>query len=210
MMKRCGAKKKDGTPCQSWGMENGRCRIHGGKTPVGIASPQTKHGRYSKYLPARLAGKYEQSQNDPDLLALRDEVSIVDSRIAELLERIDTGESQSQWTLLQGLHAQLLTAMYAKDTARMSTAIKGMGEAIEAGAESGQAWADIFTAVEQRRRLVESERKRMVEQQQYVTAEQAMLLVSALIDVVTKHVRDRNTISAIYADVSKLTDKQGA
>ena len=100
--------------------------------------------------------------------------------------------------------------MYAKDTARMSTAIKGIGEAIQAGAESGQAWADIFTAVEQRRRLVESERKRMVEQQQYVTAEQAMLLVSALIDVVTKHVRDRNIISAIYADVSKLTDKQGA
>jgi hypothetical protein len=39
-------------------MANGRCRMHGGKSLHGIASPRFKHGRYSKYLFARLAGRY--------------------------------------------------------------------------------------------------------------------------------------------------------
>ncbi|MDV6224668.1 HGGxSTG domain-containing protein [Nitratireductor aquimarinus] len=35
-MPRCGARRKsDGEPCQNIGMANGRCRLHGGKTPKG-------------------------------------------------------------------------------------------------------------------------------------------------------------------------------
>jgi hypothetical protein len=53
--KRCGAKTRDGNPCINWGMSNGRCRMHGGKstgakTPEGlerIREARTKHGRYS-------------------------------------------------------------------------------------------------------------------------------------------------------------------
>ena len=33
---RCGAtRKSDGEPCQQWPMENGRCYLHGGRTPRG-------------------------------------------------------------------------------------------------------------------------------------------------------------------------------
>lgn len=38
---KCLAKTRSGTPCQKPGMANGRCRLHGGLTPI-------KHGRYSK------------------------------------------------------------------------------------------------------------------------------------------------------------------
>src|ERR1035437_122809 len=31
-------------------MPNGRCRLHGGKSLGGIASPRFKHGRYSKHV----------------------------------------------------------------------------------------------------------------------------------------------------------------
>lgn len=171
---------------------------------MGAASPQFRTGRYSKYLPARLSGKYEQSKSDPNLLALKEEVSVVDARIAELLERIDTGESQSQWALLQGVHSQLMMAVQARDTGKMAALIKRIGDLIDTGSKDASAWGDIFEAIEQRRKLVESERKRLVEMQQYVTAEQAMLLISALVDVVTRHVSDRDIISAIYSDVGKL------
>ncbi len=30
---RCGAKTRKGTPCQAPAMANGRCRMHGGKSP---------------------------------------------------------------------------------------------------------------------------------------------------------------------------------
>jgi hypothetical protein len=44
----CGAKTRRGTACQQPAMRNGRCRLHGGKTPRGLASPHLKHGRYSQ------------------------------------------------------------------------------------------------------------------------------------------------------------------
>lgn len=52
--RRCGAKTRDGDPCKNWAMRpSARCRMHGGKTPVGIASPSYKHGLYSVHLPLR-------------------------------------------------------------------------------------------------------------------------------------------------------------
>jgi hypothetical protein len=47
----CGAKKRDGTPCRRPPLHGRtRCRLHGGATPAGIASPHFKHGRRSKYV----------------------------------------------------------------------------------------------------------------------------------------------------------------
>ena len=58
---RCGAKTRQGTPCRSAAMPNGRCRMHGGcstgaKTAEGIErirAARTKHGRYSAASIAR-------------------------------------------------------------------------------------------------------------------------------------------------------------
>ncbi len=35
----CGAKIRSGIPCQNWGMANGRCRMHGGKS-TGAKTPE--------------------------------------------------------------------------------------------------------------------------------------------------------------------------
>lgn len=44
---KCGAKKRDGTPCQSTLlMANGRCRVHGGAS----TGPRIQHGMYSQHL----------------------------------------------------------------------------------------------------------------------------------------------------------------
>ena len=46
---RCGARTRNGTLCRSPAMANGRCRMHGGKSPgapIGNTNAR-KHGRYS-------------------------------------------------------------------------------------------------------------------------------------------------------------------
>jgi uncharacterized protein YjcR len=47
--RRCGAKTRNGTPCRSPAMPNGRCRMHGGKSPGAPKGNQNalRHGRYS-------------------------------------------------------------------------------------------------------------------------------------------------------------------
>ena len=48
---RCGAKTRSGTPCCSPAMPNGRCRMHGGKSPGaprGEANGSYRHGRFTE------------------------------------------------------------------------------------------------------------------------------------------------------------------
>lgn len=50
--RQCGAKTRAGMPCKNWGrLGSGRCRMHGGSSPIGIRSPSFKHGWYSRYAP---------------------------------------------------------------------------------------------------------------------------------------------------------------
>ena len=46
---RCGARTRNGTPCRSPAMANGRCRMHGGSSPgapIGNGNAR-KHGLYT-------------------------------------------------------------------------------------------------------------------------------------------------------------------
>ncbi len=52
---RCGARTRRGSPCQSPAMPNGRCRMHGGKSPGAPKGNRNalKHGHYSAEAIAR-------------------------------------------------------------------------------------------------------------------------------------------------------------
>ena len=51
----CGAKTRSGGQCKNLAMHPaGRCRMHGGKSLRGLASPRYKHGKYSKDTLAQL------------------------------------------------------------------------------------------------------------------------------------------------------------
>ena len=129
----------------------------------GIASPSFKHGRYSKVLPKGLSTHYLRAQEDRDLLALREEVALVDARVAELLERATT---------------------------------KRAGDRV---------WAALEPLINQRRKLVESESRRMKDLHQMITLERAYALVAAYIAVVQRHVTDRAVLTLISEEFSRLT-----
>lgn len=183
------------------------CQVHGAGSPYkgrpggGV---MTQGGRYSKYLPARLAGRYEESSKDGELLALREEVSLVDSRLAELLHRLDTNEAGHWWKELKRIHLEYLDAERKAEIPLMRFWLIEWGRVINSGLTDYALWEEIQGILEQRRRLVESERKRLVEMSQVITSERAMLLISALVSVVQDHVTDPKVIAAISADVGKL------
>jgi uncharacterized protein YjcR len=49
LSRRCGARTRSGSRCQSSAMPNGRCRLHGGLSPGAPKGNRNalKHGRYS-------------------------------------------------------------------------------------------------------------------------------------------------------------------
>lgn len=84
-MQSCGAKTRNGTPCKSNAMPNGRCRMHGGTSP----GAPIKHGRYAKYAPEKLREKIEAFKDD-DPLSLLDELAIQRALLADYMERFQS------------------------------------------------------------------------------------------------------------------------
>jgi hypothetical protein len=185
-------------------MPNGKCRLHGGKSLSGMQAPSYKTGRYSKVLPARLASRYQEALSDGALLELREEISLVDARLADLISRVDSGESGEVWRLLRTMFAEFSKARSAGKIPEMTQALADIEALIVRGLADYSAWQDISQALEQRRKLVESERKRLVEMQQMITTEQAMILMAAIVDTIRRHVSDTSALAAISADITKL------
>lgn len=209
---KCGAKKKGGGTCSQKPLQNGRCHYHGGKTPSGIASPQFKTGLHSKYLtaiPSRLSSDYQDIRHREDLLELSDEVALIDTRATDLLKRVEqdgNGAPDVAWLLLQKTfdEYQKAVAEGAAGVAKAHAALNELEEIIEKGVSDALAWREVYGLLEQRRKLVESERKRAVEQQEMLTSKEAMLLFNALLSVVNEHVTDRDTKARIQTGFIRL------
>lgn len=205
-MVQCKAKsKQSGEQCRRTAMK-GRdvCYMHGGKTPRGLALPQTTHGRYSKHLPTRLAALYQEAQNDEELLNLRDDVALVETRLKELVSRVEQGDAGTAWQGVQGAYRSLKVGMQRKDTVMIHQSLTDLESFIEKGVAERGLWQEIASLLDQRRRITESERKRLIEAQQTITAEKAMLLVGAIVGIIKSNVTDRAILAKISADIEQL------
>jgi len=202
----CTAKAKStGKQCTRHAMVGKNvCYVHGGKSLSGVASPSFKTGKYSKYLPARLMERYNDALADNNLLELRDQIAVVDARLADLLLRVDTGESGAIWKSLQVTWYEMVAARQDGDHAAQAKALNAIGALIKNGFEDNAAWIDIRSTLIMRKQLVESERKRLVEMQQMISAEKAMVLIAAIAGLVKEHVKDRDALIAISEGLTRL------
>ena len=90
----CGATTRAGTPCRrpaGWGTANagnetrvgvGRCKLHGGRSPV-------RHGRYSKIKREELRDLIAQYEADPDPLNLLPELAAVRALFHDFVDRYE-------------------------------------------------------------------------------------------------------------------------
>lgn len=192
--------KSTGKPCQREAMPNGKCWVHGGNSPKGIASGTFKHGRYSKYVPIGLMDTYNELFADPEALAMNHEIALVDTYITQLIESLGDYSSPELWEQLQ---AQVIEYKKAQKDDK-GPLLEYILEQIEAGASYVSKWDTLHKAVEQRRKLVADERKRRIEMEQFVDVQQAMTVVSGLLESVRENVKDRNVLNSIQADFVRL------
>lgn len=192
-------------PCRRRVVEPGqRCNLHGGASLKGLDSPVLTHGRHSKYLPARLQERYEEALADPDLISLRDEIALLDTRIAELVSGMDAADSRELWEGVGVAYASLVAARKAKKWDQIDAALKTLGNLVRRGGDIWQTWHEIEDVVDRRRRLVEGERRRLVDLQQYVTAERVLLLFTVVANVITRRINDPDLVEAILGDCRAL------
>lgn len=201
---RCGAKSKStGQPCQRWAMANGRCQVHGGPTPVGPAHGAYRHGRHSKYLPTGLAEKYRQGLADPDLLSHRADLALIDAKIFDLLSSGDL-PGVSYWQQIRQALGEADKALYGYAPPEYRV----LSDLLHNGLTNETRWSEIATWLDLRRKTADGERKRLVALQQMITVEQAMALITQIVEVVNDHVSDRAILAAIGSEVRAVLSRR--
>ncbi len=202
---RCGAKTRHGGPCQQWAVRGRpRCRMHGGKSLIGPSAGGFRHGRYSKCVPVRLAAHYRDAATDPELLSLRHDLALTDARIIDLLKRVDTGEAGATWRDAQAAMARVRLAQEKGDIEGMQAALAHVEQVITRGSGDYAAWEEISGLIEQRRRLADSEHRRLTTAHEMLSAESAMSLLAQVVDTLQRHIPDKSVLGAIAADLQRL------
>lgn len=204
--------------CQAWSPNQGRqclgiamrggdkCRVHGGRTPKGIASPHFKSGRYSETgLPAGYLETYHKSLSDSELLSYRDDLALLEARQVFIITNLDKMPSFEIWKQLNFAYEQFERATKKQDPQASATAINDIRSLIKRGLTEWMQWQEIMSIQEQKRKLGESERKRLTEMQQLVTVERVLALMAALTDSVKRNVTDRTILSKIQRDFERLS-----
>jgi hypothetical protein len=209
----CGAKRKnaEGKVCQkSPAKGRTRCRFHGGASLSGIASPTFKHGRYSKVLPTGLRKKFEEAGKDPLLLSHEPELKLLDVKISDLIGELGQGGGLEATAELQKAWKEFQAAKLAGDETRVATCISTMNGIFQRGKSVADIWQQILDCIEARRKILESESKRLKEQGQTMGVEQLLAIIEYIVDVIRQSVlkyADRDTASKI---LSKVTGDIGA
>jgi hypothetical protein len=207
-MAACGAKTRSAGKCKRSGTgAGGRCKFHGGASLAGPAHPNWKTGRHSKYLPTNLAGRYAESVNDPDLTSLRDDLALADGRVTELLESLGQSGSTKLWMeARQRFDAFKAAGKRGRDAVGAArVAIQQLDDTLTAGLAAAVTWDELRETLELRRKLSESETKRMKDLHQMISAGAALGLMAQLVEVVAKNVTDRTALAAITQEYLRLT-----
>ena len=191
-----------------------KCRYHGGNSPRGAAHYKTGEKitplvhkqlpKYSKVLPDRLLERYQAGREDSELLAMREELLVMDSRLADLISRVESGESGELWKKIKKSFEDFSAALKAGDSDEIARNLSEMQRLITRGQGDYQTWREVSNVIEQRRKLVESERKRMLEMQQFLSVEQGMTMVLSVAGIVKRYITDPEQLASVSNELASI------
>ena len=183
------------------------CQMHGGGSPKkgrpGGRPPMDGSVRRSM-LPQRMWGAYDDAMEDRHLLILRRDLAQAEARMAELLEIAQTPECGFVWKSLQTSVNNYQRAVARQEHGVIELELNKIFELVEKGNVHHSAWAEIERLTEQRRKLVESERRRMIEMHQMISVERVLGLMEKIANVIDSVVEDREKKNAIAYGMKDL------
>jgi hypothetical protein len=147
---------------------------------------------------------YKAAGLDPELMSLRRDLALLDARIIDVLKRVDTGEAGSIWVKLQAAWARLGREQARGHVETYKLAYDDVGRLVTRGVEDTAAWREIGELIDQRRKLVESEQRRLALSHEMMSRDQAMALVGQVVDILRRRIPDRDILNAIALDMQAL------
>lgn len=213
--------KRSGKRCRNPPMD-GRavCRMHGGKSPRGLAHPSTTHGGYSKDLVARSMRDHQTNRLHPELLELSEDAALSQTLIQEALR---SSQLPEYWAELRALYEkvcrlyidglvflgeqpsaqELAELLMRPEGGELGRALGELGEQIAKGKDRFSidlpTMVDVARLIEVRRRVVKTENARFTDQGLMWPIPRVQAYVGQLITCVRQYV-DNATMARIADD----------
>ena len=197
MQDRCGAKlrKKPGVFCKKFPVPGrNRCYLHNGNAASGAAVGTFKHGRYSKVLPQRILQKYEAARKDPELLSHQAELRLIDAHLGELLEQIKDCNGPDVVTRAREAFKKFQTAKGKDDAKRTEETFKELEEVLAKKEGNHVGWPEVREVVDLRRKILETETRRLKDSEATLTMEQGLTMIGFLNSAIRKAVNAHTTV----------------
>ena len=185
---------------------NGRCRLHGGGSLSGPAHPAYRHGRYWRVLPLVLQPGYAEADQDRNKLSMEPELAVLDARIGQLMTQLESGESSDAWSEIRSLVNEVVEARRARDLVKSDAALAELLQLVESPSPA-TVWADIYKLWDRRMRYVESERRRLLDAQMYVSVGHISQVFGALAESLRRNVRDPAERQGVVQTMRRLLGK---
>lgn len=217
------ANSKDVTHCPQCGKERQCerkatkgykvCQVHGSGSPA-----QGRPGGKPSFvatrlnaLPERLRPTYEASIDDPCLLEFQRDLALSEALITDMLKRLDTGESGELWLKLKEANQNYLKAQSRaaaskapEDITEMRRCLEEQTDLINRGASDFSTRTDLLRFLEQRRRTIDSEYKRLEKLQMMVRLDAFVAFAELVGRVVGELVESPETVNAISYQIEML------
>ena len=150
--------------------------------------------RYSGCIPRGLRDAYEKAASDESLLCLRDDFALLEARQVSLLNALESSPPPPWAEVLQAADSGDMEAV--KELARNGVVSQIVQDAL---------WRELREIVQEKTQVSTAESRRLVALSLMMTKEQALRLVAALIEAVTKHVEDQDTLRNIKRSIGAIT-----
>ena len=184
------------------------CWIHGAGSIRKRGKPggrPSKEGNIRRrFLPKRMLETFDEAINDPTLLKLDRDLAVTEGLIVDDIKRLDKGESGWMWAKLKQTWKEFKSAEAKADIQEMKLKLAEVGNLIIIGSNEASLRSELLKKLDQRRKMVESERRRLVEMQQMVERRQLMEFVRAVALLIESHVGDQASRVAIGYGIKEL------
>lgn len=189
--------------------QNGRCHVHKGLPVAGPLHPAWKHGAYSRKYRFDLLEKVNAALENRELLSLRRDIAEIDAYIDGQYELLaGKADPVKQIAEAQKVYAAFKEAHAKQDLLGVMTHLEKLDTVLNEPApekvNDEAVYQRIFDAQERRRKLVDTERRLLMDLRQLVTAEQVLLHMKAVLAVVREYIADDRAWNACFFRLAEL------
>lgn len=159
--------------------------------------------RYQEFLPKSLRGVVElyESGLDEHFLSVRDEIELLQARVADLLSEGGQSFSLANWESVCDLVSALRRVRdLPEDAVILINQIDGI--LLNEGVNQGR-WDEIYRVTQMLEKLVSAERKDLIEKSKVFTSSQALSLLGA-IEIALREIQDPEDRVRVGARIQSL------